>query len=141
MTSDYELLEKAYLSIAKKIPSVPSDEPTSLPSTEPNEIVSSGPVDEPAPGVDMDMLSSPEPEIGGLEEPSLESPSIGGDPRLEVEDEDQEDDISISNLNSIRESIMKIASHCASGNHLEPWQQQKLSIAMDNLADVARRIK
>jgi len=65
---------------------------------------------------------------------------MGGDPRLSEEDENEEDEITISNLSSIKESLMKIAMHCGHGYHLEPWQQQKLAIAMDNLAEVARRI-
>jgi hypothetical protein len=138
---DSFLLERAYLSISQKTPSVPSDD--EVITTEPNEVVSAGPMDEPAPGSDMDM-------VGSDVEPSMSEPSVmspvedimsDGDDRLDVEDEDEEDSMSIDNLNSIRESIVKIASFCAGGNHLEPWQQQKLAIAMDNLADVARRVK
>ena len=49
--------------------------------------------------------------------------------------------MTISSLHSLRESVMKIASFVISGGHLEPWQQQKLAIAMDGLAEVARRLK
>ena len=51
---DSQLLEEAYLSISKKAASVPSDDETV--SMEPNEVVSAGPMDEPAPGIDMDMI-------------------------------------------------------------------------------------
>ena len=136
--TDLEKLEEAYIAVSKK----------SNPSVEPNETVSTGPVDEPAPGVDMDMIDSEvedtEPEemdtTGIPVEMEMGDNDMFGDPRLSEEDETEEDEMTIDNLNSIRESIMKIASHCAAGDHLEPWQQQKLAIAMDNLAEVARRL-
>jgi hypothetical protein len=131
LNKDNLLLEEAYLSISKKMTSVPSDAEDI--TTAPNEIVSSGSVDEPAPGIEVDMI---EPESS-----EVEQEAAPGDSRLSTQDEDEEDDMSLDNLNSIRESVMKIASHCAKGLHLEPWQQQKLAIAMDNLAEVARRIK
>ena len=136
--TDVQMLEEAYLSIAKK----------TTPSVEPNSTVSTGPVDEPAPGVDMDMIDS-EVEDTSPEEMDTtgvpvsietEQEAMMDDPRLSEEDENEEDAMTIDNLNSIRESIMKIASHCAAGDHLEPWQQQKLAVAMDNLAEVARRL-
>lgn len=140
---DSQLLEEAYLSISKKTPSVPSDEEAV--TTEPNEVVSAGPMDEPAPGVNMDMIDSEVADVAPEDKDTTGMPvSIGvmdsEDDRLDVEDEDEEDAMAIDNLNSIRESIMKIASHCGSGSHLEPWAQQKLAIAMDNLAEVARRL-
>ncbi len=136
--TDLEKLEEAYIAVSKK----------SNPSVEPNETVSTGPVDEPAPGVDMDMIDSEvedtEPEemdtTGIPVEMEIGDNDMFDDPRLSEEDETEEDEMTIDNLNSIRESIMKIASHCAAGDHLEPWQQQKLAIAMDNLAEVARRL-
>jgi hypothetical protein len=142
MNRDFQLLEEAYLSITKKAASVPSDREAV--TTEPNNVVSAGPADEPAPGVDMDMIDS---EVSDIEPEDKDTTGIpvsieGGmeDPRLSEEDENEEDSMSIDNLHSIRESIMKIAAHCASGYHLEPWQQQKLAVAMDNLAEVARRL-
>lgn len=138
------MLQEAYIAIRKSQNS--NFENNDLPSTDPNEVVSAGPVDEPAPGVDMDMIDS-EVEDTSPEEMdttgipvSLTSEMPFEDPRLSEEDENEEDEMAISNLNSIRESLMKIAAHVASGDHLEPWQQQKLAIAMDNLAEVARRI-
>jgi hypothetical protein len=137
--NDFQKLEEAYIAVAKK----------SSPSVEPNETVSTGPMDEPAPGVDMDMIDS---EVEDTEPEEMDTTGIpvememgdediaAGDPRLSEEDENEEDEMTIDNLNAIRESIMKIASHCAAGDHLEPWQQQKLAIAMDNLAEVARRL-
>lgn len=136
--NENQLLEEAYLSIAKKSQQLPSDEETV--GAQPNEVVSAGPMDEPAPGVDMDMINS---EVMDTPEEDMDTTGVSvsmQDPRLSEEDEDEEDDMSIDNLDSIRDSIMKIASHCAKGDHLEPWQQQKLAIAMDNLAEVARRL-
>ncbi len=138
------MLQEAYISISKKTATVPTDkEPV---STEPNEIVSTGPITEPAPGTDMDMIDS---EVHDVEPEDKDTTGIPvnldieespGDSRLSSEDESEEDEMTIDNLNSIRESIMKIAAYCASGDHLETWQQQKLAIAMDNLAEVARRL-
>jgi len=139
---DSQLLEEAYLSIAKKTTTAPSDAETT--STEPNEVVDVGPMDEPAPGVDMNMIDSEvsdvEPEdkdTTGVPVSMTDEPSCDCD----MEQEDEEDQMSISNLSSIRESIVKIASFCAGGGHLETWAQQKLAIAMDNLAEVARRLQ
>jgi len=142
LDKDLSCLEEAYLSVRKKLASTPSDV-VSGPSVEPNDVVSAGPVDEPAPGVDMDMVSSanPGPESSDLDTTGIPvTMSAESDPRFSEEDETEEDNMTISNLHSIRESIMKIAQACSAGTHLEPWQQQKLAIAMDNLAEVARRI-
>ena len=144
MKNDQTLLAEAYISISKKMKSA-SPEDIETVTTEPNEIVSAGPMDEPAPGVDMDMIDS---EIQDIEPEDKDTTGVpvqmmGGmeeDPRLSQEDESEEDDMTIDNLHSIRESIMKIAGCVARGGHLEPWQQQKLAIAMDNLAEVARRL-
>jgi hypothetical protein len=141
---DSQLLEEAYLSISKKTPSVPSDEEAV--TTEPNEVVSVGPMDEPAPGVNMDMIDSEVADVAPEDKDTTGMPvSIGvmdsEDSRLDVGDEGEEDSMAIDNLNSIRESIMKVASHCGSGGHLEPWAQQKLAIAMDNLASIARSLR
>lgn len=140
---DSHLLEEAYLSITqpKKTDEVPSDREQI--TTDPNEVVSAGPMDEPAPGVDVNMVEpGAEPSVPASVEVAPESPVPGmGDERMSTEDEDEEDSMAIDNLNSIRESIMKIASYCAVGGHLEPWQQQKLAIAMDGLASVARSLR
>lgn len=134
---DSQLLEEAYLSISKKAPSVPSDEQNEV-SVEPNEEVNVGSMDEPAPGVDMEMVEpqaepSTDAAVAMTTVPSKEESSCGCE-------ENEEIDMAIDNLNSIRESIMKIASHCGSGGHLEAWAQQKLAIAMDNLAGIARSL-
>ena len=140
--NETKLLEEAYLSIGKK-KELPSDkEPV---TTEPNEVVSAGPMDEPAPGVNMDMIDSEVQDVEPEDKDTTGIPvemaaAIGGDPRMSEEDENEEDTMTIDNLHSIRESIMKVAGYVASGGHLEPWQQQKLAIAMDNLAEVARRL-
>ena len=140
--NETKLLEEAYLYIGKK-KELPSDkEPV---TTEPNEIVSAGPMDEPAPGVNMDMIDSEVQDVEPEDKDTTGIPvemaaAIGGDPRMSEEDENEEDTMTIDNLHSIRESIMKVAGYVASGGHLEPWQQQKLAIAMDNLAEVARRL-
>lgn len=145
--TDLQRLEEAYISIAKKSSGIPTDRESV--TTNPNDVVSAGPVSEPAPGVSMNMIDSEvtdvEPEdkdtTGIPISMSSDEPSMSEDPRLSEEDENEEDSMAIENLHSIRESIMKIAAHCASGEHLEPWQQQKLAIAMDNLAEIARRIR
>ena len=63
-----------------------------------------------------------------------------GDARFSANDEDEEDDMTVDNLHSIKESLMKISLAVASGVHLEPWQQFKVAIVMDNLASVARSL-
>ena len=134
LNKDSQLLEEAYLSVAKKSPNVPSDDEPVTP-----EVVDAGPMDGPAPGVDVQVVDSEDTDTTGV---PVDMEAVGGeDPRLSVQDEVEEDDMSIDNLSSIRDSIMKIAAHCAGSGHLEPWQQQKLAIAMDNLAEIARRIR
>lgn len=141
LNKDLHLLEEAYLSINKKMPSLPSDKETV--TTEPNDVVSAGAMDGPAPGIDMEMV---EPD----ETPSTDAPvkiSVMASPIEdescceECSEEDEEIDMAIDNLNSIRESIMKIACHCGCGKPLEAWAQQKLAIAMDNLAGIARSLR
>jgi len=144
LNKDVQLLGEAYLSISKKSSTVPSDKETV--SMEPNEIVSAGPMDEPAPGVDMDMINSEVEDVAPEDKDTTGVPvSIGvmdsEDSHMDAGDEDEEDSMAIDNLNSIRESIMKVASFCGSGGHLEPWAQQKLAIAMDNLAGIARSLR
>lgn len=143
--NDIGLLQEAYLSITRKSKQLPSD--TESITTNPNDTVSAGPVDEPAPGVSIDMTKSVEDDTAvnstdydttGV--PVSMSPAAGEDSRLSTEDENEEDNMAISNLSSIKDSICKIAAACAGGTHLEPWQQQKVAIAMDNLAEVARRL-
>jgi hypothetical protein len=131
--NDVQLLEEAYLSITKKVP-VASDEDKNLDNSEPQMTpeVEVGPMDGPA-------LSEPEQDMS----PACcsgASDSMGDDNSLDMDQEEEEDQMTISNLNSIRESITKVAMFCASGKHLEIWAQQKLAIAMDNLAEVARRV-
>ena len=137
LNKDLHFLEEAYLSINKKMHSLPHDEETV--TTEPNDVVSAGAMDGPAPGVDMEMV---EPD----ETPSTSAPvkiSVMASPIENEEccEEDEEIDMAIDNLNSIRESIMKIACHCGCGKPLESWAQQKLAIAMDNLAGIARSLR
>jgi len=144
LNKDVQLLGEAYLSISKKSSTVPSDKETV--SMEPNEIVSAGPMDEPAPGVDMDMINSEVEDVAPEDKDTTGVPvSIGvmdsEDSHMDAGDEDEEDSMAIDNLNSIRESIMKVSSFCGSGGHLEPWAQQKLAIAMDNLAGIARSLR
>ncbi len=141
--SDTEILQEAYLSMKKPVPTVPSDEEEV--TLDASDEVSVGPMDEPAPGTDttmdseMDMVEpQAEPSVPAAVSMEVTAP---GDERMSTEDEDEEDAMALDNLNSIRESIMKIATHCGSGEHLEPWMQQKLAIAMDNLAGVARALR
>lgn len=139
--SDSQLIEEAYLSISKKSPEMEEKESV---STDPNSTVDVGPMDEPAPGVGMNMIDS---EVTDVEPEDKDTTGVavamsGGAPTtdgVDMEQEDEEDQMVIDNLNSIRESIMKIASFCSGGGHLEIWAQQKLAIAMDNLSEVARR--
>lgn len=143
INNDTRLLQEAYISISSKKREMPTDKETV--TTEPNEVVSAGPVDEPAPGVSMDVINSEVSDVNPEDKDTTGIPveMSGGmeeDPRFSEEDENEEDNMSIDNLHSIRESILKIAGFVASGGHLEPWQQQKLGIAMDNLAEVARRL-
>jgi hypothetical protein len=133
--NDSQLLEEAYLSIAKKT-TAPSDAETV--TTEPNNVVDVGPMDEPAPGVDMNMIDSEVSDIEPEDKDTTGTP-VSMSVNHDIEQEDEEDQMSISNLSSIRESVVKIASFCAGGGHLETWAQQKLAISMDNLAEVARR--
>lgn len=140
LKKDFQLLEEAYLSISKKPSSVPSDKETV--TTEPNEVVSAGPMDEPAPGVDMDMIDSEVSDVEPEDKDTTGIPVSLEPVDMESHGEECEfDDMAIDNLNSIRESIMKVAAFCGSGNGLEAWQHQKLAIAMDNLAEIARRLR
>jgi len=143
LNKDLHFLQEAYLSVSKKSAYLPSDKETV--TTEPNEVVSSGPIKEPAPGVDMNMIDSEVHNVAPEDKDTTGMPvTIGmapeNDSRFSEEDENEEDDMVIDNLSSIKDSLMKIAMHCAQGCHLEPWQQQKLAIAMNDLAEVARRL-
>jgi hypothetical protein len=139
-TKDSLLLERAYLSINQKIPSIPSDEQEKDELSDEIDIHDS-----------EDEELSPEEEtiedVGGDPMPtempvSITEPSIASAP-LSIDDccDDETHDMKVDNLNSIRESVTKIATVCAQGGSLEVWQQQKIAIAMDNLAEVARRIR
>lgn len=150
---DQFLLERAYLSISKAMspnPMISRKEDEEDEENQTEEIVSAGPLTEPAPGVDVEMIADDEPDVEHPMEISSEGPEMSiddsecgcHDEESDISEEEQEEDeMSIDNLNSIRESIMKIASFCATGGHLEAWQQQKLAIAMDNLAGVARSLR
>lgn len=124
MPKDNILLEKAYIAIRKPLPSVPSDEidiEDELSMTPTNDV--------------EDTLSIADDDI------LTDEPIVDVDNEL-YDDEDccEEDHILVSNLNSIRESVCKIADFCATGKCLEKWADQKLAIAMDNLAQVARSV-
>ena len=139
--TETEMLEEAYLSISKKTPSMPEENEDV--STEPNEVVDVGAMEEPAPGVSMNMIDSEVQDVGP-EDKDTTGMAVSMNPEApmaDVSQENEEDEMAIENLDSIRESIMKIATFCASGGHLEIWAQQKLAIAMDNLASVARSVR
>lgn len=129
---DKFLLEKAYLSISKPVPSVSTDKEEVVlnpyegesHSDEEAEMEFVAPVDE---------LESEEGCEGDC--------SCGGEETMDHEEETEEEDMAISNLNSIRESLMKISTFCYEGGHLHEWQLQKLAICMDNLSEVARRLR
>ena len=150
--NDHDLLQEAYLSISKKTPEIASDSPGV--TTDPNDVVEVGPMDEPAPGTNASIIDthlddmSPDTDSKSTDTVGVPvSMSAGTDCDCDsgcgcdLAQEDEEDQMTIDNLNSIRESIVKIAEYCAGGGHLETWAQQKLAISMDNLAEVARRLK
>lgn len=150
LKKDSYLLEEAYLSISKKTPVVPSDK--EMITTNPNKLVSTGPMDEPAPGVSMNMINSEVEDMDSKDKDTTGIPVTMVASEMEEEhhecscgsedcDCEEVHEMALDNLNSIRESIMKIASHCASGKHLEAWAHQKLAIAMDSLAGIARSIR
>lgn len=147
-------LEEAYLSILKKPALSPEN-------TETN--VSTSPVKEIAPGLKVNTVEPSEDhhkcsvcDSEQCECASEESDTTGqtltmgmvnnddhgmqGDVRFSANDEDEEDDMTIDNLFSIKESLMKISLAVSAGVHLEPWQQFKVAIVMDNLASVARSL-
>lgn len=139
--TETEMLEEAYLSISKKTPNVPEENEDV--SVEPNSVVDVGAMEEPAPGVDMNMIDSEVQDVEP-EDKDTTGMAVSMSPEMpmgDVSQENEEDEMAIENLDSIRESIMKIATFCASGGHLEIWAQQKLAIAMDNLASVARSVR
>ena len=138
-TSDSYLLEKAYLSINQKLPSVPSDDETYKDEAEEQKLDSisdfnSGESDDKMLHISSTGISSAA-EAPMSHENEIETLQLGDDCC-----EEETHDMNVDNLNSIRESISKIAGVCAQGGSLEVWQQQKIAIAMDNLAEVARRI-
>jgi hypothetical protein len=150
-TKDSMLLSEAYLSIKKKAPATSLDASSDQISTAPNETVSVGPMEEPAPGVEMDMATEPPMDVS-MEQPAPMAPETpmmstdvsgcGCGPGCNCNnEEDEAHEMALDNLGSIRDSIMKIASHCGAGEHLPAWSLQKLAIAMDNLADVARALR
>jgi hypothetical protein len=144
--NQFKLLEEAYLSITKKRPddSTPMSQESEISddvSTDPNSIVSVGAMEEPAPGINMNLSDSGSEDNDTSGIPVSMSPDGQCDGDYNMEQEDEEDQMTLDNLNSIRESVMKVASFCATGGHLEIWAQQKLAIAMDNLAEVARRLR
>jgi hypothetical protein len=143
---DTYLLEKAYLSISQPMKSVPSDE-EELPMT-PEEDMQTSIEPELEQNDNMEMDGKVGDEVPGPEMPcgcqgDCGCGKIGGhDPEAEMNpyDECEEDSMAVDNLNSVRESSMKIAQYWAQGGHLEPWQQQKLAIVMSSLAEIARAL-
>jgi hypothetical protein len=120
LNKDSFLLEKAYLSVSQPVLSVPSDEEVT-PEVQTSNI----------------FAGETEPEVGcGCEDEC----ACNSKSELSVEDELEEDTMSVDNLNSVRESTMKIAQYWEQGGHLEPWQQQKLAIVMAYLSDIARSL-
>ena len=126
---DSYLLEKAYLSVSQPVPSVPSDEEVVPAGIEPSMEVSPSGC---GCGIEGCQCGSEEACTCGSHNPEAE---------LDVQDEADEDSMAIDNLNSVRESALKIALYWESGGHLEPWQQQKLAIVMNSLAEIARSLR
>lgn len=147
--NDSKVLEEAYLSVSKKMPRVSADNDEV--AMDPNQTVSVGSMEEPAPGVDMNMIDSQVQDVNPEDKDTTGIPvdltaavSTSASPEnssWEHEDCEEAHEMSLDNLNSIRESIMKIASCCAAGEYLPAWAHQKLAIAMDNLADIARAMR
>ena len=148
---DTSLLQEAYLSVLKKKNVVPSDK--EMVTTDANHSVSTSPVREFAPKHHEEddyreefpeEYSSEEGDTTGtpvsMEIHDDQGSKMHGDGRFSVNDEDEEDDMTIDNVHSIKESLLKIAMAVSSGVHLEPWQQAKLAIVMDNLASIARSL-
>ena len=131
------LLEKAYLAITKPMPSVPSDE------------VELGTPEVMSPSGSIELSDDSAGDCGCNCKWAANGCTCGGcpdccvgDETSDIEEEEKEEDLmSISDLDSIRESIMKIAQFCATGKHLHTWQQQKLAIAMDNLSELSRSLR
>jgi hypothetical protein len=125
LNKDAYLLERAYLSISQPVPSTPADEENVEPEMEQSA------------GMEMTEPEVMEPEMGC---------GCDGDKMYDLEtemnphDEAEEDSMAVDNLNSVRESTMKIAQYWEKGGHLEPWQQQKLAIVMNSLAEIARSL-
>lgn len=145
---DTSLLQEAYLSVLKKRTNTPSQGEG---ITADDMSVDTSPVKEIAPGVDLDKHYSDEEDFSSEENDTTGTPvsiefdgdggsKMDGDVRFSVNDEDEEDDMTVDNIHSIKESLMKIAMAVAAGVHLEPWQQFKVAIVMDNLASVARSL-
>jgi hypothetical protein len=133
---DNYLLEKAYLSIAQQVPSVPSDDEEQEPELEQTDSTAmDGEIGVEVPGPEEESMDD---ELHHPSEVGLEAePNLPGNEHDEME----EDRMAVDNLNSVRESAMKIANHWSKGSHLHPWQQQKLAIAMELLAEVARALR
>jgi len=132
---DNYLLEKAYLSIAQQVPSVPSDEEEIEPELEQNDNTEiDGRIGDEVPGPEEPVIDD---ELHSPAEVGMEEPSLNDEEHEEME----EDRMAVDNLNSVRESAMKIANHWSQGSRLSPWQQQKLAIAMELLAEVARALR
>tara|TARA_R110000868_G_scaffold205893_5_gene454566 strand:+ start:1151 stop:1639 length:489 start_codon:yes stop_codon:yes gene_type:complete len=158
LNKDSVLLEKAYLAVKRPMVQVPSDEreEDEVVLTREDEIVDTAPVTEPAPNVTVgtvapaasaDVMTPGDAMSGGechWAEEGCDCDSCEhcranqSEMEHDCDEEDEEHGMALDNLNSIRESIMKIAGYCAQGHSLEPWQHQKLAIVMDGLASVAR---
>jgi len=138
INNDSYLLEKTYISMSKNIPTLPSDEheedksPSSHSADDFEQTEDSSNEDEEDRTIEIQAPISSEIPASEISSSSIELPE---------EENCEEHDMIIDNLNSIRESVTKIANFCVTGSTLEVWQSQKLAIAMDNLAEVARRLR
>jgi len=138
LNKDVYLLEKAYLSISQPMVSVPSDEE----DNEAAEYYADHKTELDAPYEQNDNL-----EMDGKVGSEVTEPEMGCGCKEECNcgcneenSECEEDTMAADNLNSVRESAMKIAQHWANGGRLEAWQQQKLAIVMCSLAEIARSL-
>jgi len=126
ISKDAELIGEAYLSALQKQRDV-TNEPAMEDIAEVNpEVTDRENVEEP---VTMTMAVPAGPEAAMSQGPSIE---------LNVEDENEELWMARSNLFSLYTNAKKIHNLVQIGLDLEPWMQQKIVVAADNLEGVMK---
>jgi hypothetical protein len=126
ISKDVELIGEAYLSALQKQKTV-TNEPAMEDIAEVNpEVTDRENVEEP---VTMTMAVPAGPEAAMSHGPSVQP---------NVEDENEELWMARSNLFSLYSNAKKIHNLVQMGLDLEPWMQQKLAVAADNLEGVMK---